>query len=358
MNTVGYQGIRGAYSEEAAIRYFNNGPTSISLQSYETFPALLQALESGKLSHVLLPLYNSLIGSIRPVKDALTSIILDAAAGMDTAAGMDAVSMEGHDMNTIDFDELYQSLDKVHLKIEHALLAPHALSLTVDSCHDVFSHPAAIQQCKKLFKRYPKLRANEFYDTAGAAAYVSDRLNSLAIAPLGCAEIYNLQVIEECVQDSEENVTTFGVLSANQLAQIKWRYQSQRRLLWWRPITIRGATTVTNDNESEVLNRTAELLKEVLRQNSLHPQSIINIIFTATPDIRAAFPARAARDMGWCDVPMICATEMDVEGGLSNCIRVMILVAPSHKLSVPVRHVYLHDAVYLRPDISVMYSSS
>lgn len=352
MITAGYQGAPGAYSEEAALRYFGSKVTPANFQHYESFSSLLQALESGKLTHVLLPLYNSLIGNIRPVKDALTSIILDAAAGMS------GVKMSGLNMDVIDFDELYQSLDKVPLKVEHALLAARKFRLTVHSCHDVFSHSAAIQQCKQLFNRYPKLRAHDFYDTAGAAAYVYDRLNALAIAPLRCAEIYQLEVIEECVQDSEENVTTFGVLSANQLAQIRWRYQSQRRLLWWRPLTIRGATTVSTDNESEVLDRTTELLKEVLRQNSLHPESIINIIFTATPDIRAAFPAKAARDMGWCDVPMLCATEMDVEGALSNCIRVMIMATPSSKLNAPVRHVYLHDAVELRPDISATHSSA
>lgn len=347
MITVGYQGAPGAYSEEAAIRYFGSRATSANLHSYESFPALLQALESGKLSHVLLPLYNSLIGHIRPVRDALTSSILESGDVMD----------EG-DMDVIDFDKLYQSLDKVHLKVEHALLAAHKLRLSVHCSHDVFSHAAAIRQCKKLFERYPQLRAREFYDTAGAAAYVSERLKSLAIAPLRCAEIYKLEIIEECVQDSEENVTTFGVLSPDQLAVLKRRYQSQRRLLWWRPITIRGATTVSTDNESEILDRTTELLKEVLQQNSLHPESIINIIFTATPDIRAAFPARAARDMGWCEVPMLCATEMDVEGALSNCIRVMILAQPSPKRGTPIRHVYLHDAVELRPDISLICSSS
>src|SRR5690606_6169310 len=89
---------------------------------------------------------------------------------------------------------------------------------------------------------------------------------------------------------------------------------------------IRGATTVDSDDREEVLARTSELVKAMLERNGVDHDDLISAILTATSDIRSAFPAEGARAAGLVDVPLIGAQELDVEGSLPRCIRVMIHV--------------------------------
>jgi chorismate mutase len=114
---------------------------------------------------------------------------------------------------------------------------------------------------------------------------------------------------------------------------------------------VRGATTVAEDAKDEILSATAELLQEMISRNDLAREDLVSIVFTATPDLRAVFPAEAARGIGISDVPLLCARELDVEGAMPRCIRVLMHVYTERDLQ-SVRHVYLGDAKKLRGDLA------
>ncbi len=115
---------------------------------------------------------------------------------------------------------------------------------------------------------------------------------------------------------------------------------------------VRGATTVNHDQADEILASTRELLQAILQENpDMQPEDIASAIFTTTADLRAVYPARAARELGWREVPLMDAQEIDVPEGLPLCIRVLIhwnTALPQ----VAIRHVYLREAVRLRPDLT------
>jgi chorismate mutase len=113
---------------------------------------------------------------------------------------------------------------------------------------------------------------------------------------------------------------------------------------------VRGATTVAADEPALIRAATIELLDAVLLANHVPAARLISAIFTVTPDLCSEFPARAARDLGWHDVPLLCAQEIDVPGALPRCIRVLLHVACARPRS-RIRHVYLRDAATLRPDL-------
>jgi chorismate mutase len=113
---------------------------------------------------------------------------------------------------------------------------------------------------------------------------------------------------------------------------------------------IRGATTVSRNTEVEIHTATRELLQQMLADNDAEPDEIAAILFTATSDLTAAFPAEAARQLDWTAVPLMSATEIDVPGALPRCIRVLMLWNSSRSQE-QVRHVYLGEAEVLRPDL-------
>jgi chorismate mutase len=114
---------------------------------------------------------------------------------------------------------------------------------------------------------------------------------------------------------------------------------------------IRGATTTSQDEPGAILSATRELLAAILEANpSLCPEDIASALFTLTDDLSAAYPARAARELGWTDVPLMCAKEIPVPGSLPCCIRVLLHWNTSLPQSA-VRHVYLREAAGLRPDL-------
>ncbi len=114
---------------------------------------------------------------------------------------------------------------------------------------------------------------------------------------------------------------------------------------------IRGATVVEHDDPDEVLAATRELLSALLKANpSLNPPDLASAFFTVTGDLCSAYPARAARQLGWDDVPLMCALEIPVPGSLPCCIRVL-LHWNTDLPQAAVRHVYLGDAASLRPDL-------
>ena len=113
---------------------------------------------------------------------------------------------------------------------------------------------------------------------------------------------------------------------------------------------LRGATTVDEDTAEQVEERVVALLQEMLDRNGVDHDDLVSILFTATDDIRSAFPAAAARTIGLGDVPLICARELDVAGGTPLCIRVMAHLE-SDRSKTELRHVYHHGAKGLRDDL-------
>lgn len=115
-------------------------------------------------------------------------------------------------------------------------------------------------------------------------------------------------------------------------------------------LALRGATTLERDERDHLLERVTELLAEMLSRNSVDHDDIISILFTATDDVHSAFPALAARRMGLGDVPLICARELEIDGGMPMCVRVLMhLTTPLQRSEL--RHVYLEQARSLRDDL-------
>lgn len=111
---------------------------------------------------------------------------------------------------------------------------------------------------------------------------------------------------------------------------------------------IRGATTVTRNDRLEILARTRELLEVIVRLNALRSEDIASVWFTVTEDLDAEFPAFAARELGWGDVPLMCGREIPVAGALPRCVRVLITWNTT-KTQREIRHAFLHEARTLRP---------
>lgn len=112
---------------------------------------------------------------------------------------------------------------------------------------------------------------------------------------------------------------------------------------------IRGAIDVKRDEPGLIYSAARSLLENIIVTNELSVEDIIAVFFTVTPDLKSAYPAKAARDMGWVTVPMMCLQEMNVEGSLPYCIRVLIQVNWDKEREV--KHVYLGKAKELRPDL-------
>jgi len=114
---------------------------------------------------------------------------------------------------------------------------------------------------------------------------------------------------------------------------------------------VRGATTVTENSREAILNATRQMLALLIRRNQIKSEDIASAIFTVTKDLNAEFPALAARQLGWLEVPLLCGYEIEVPGSLPLCVRV--LVHWNTELSQSdIQHIYIHDAVRLRPDLS------
>ena len=113
---------------------------------------------------------------------------------------------------------------------------------------------------------------------------------------------------------------------------------------------VRGATTVDVDTRQQVIERTKELVREVVTRNAVDPEDLISILFTATDDISSAFPAEAAREAGFTRVPLMCARELDIVDGIERCIRVMVHIH-TELGAEDLRHPYLHGARQLRTDL-------
>jgi chorismate mutase len=113
---------------------------------------------------------------------------------------------------------------------------------------------------------------------------------------------------------------------------------------------VRGAIQVDGDHREAILDGADELVREVLDRNGIDPEDLISIIFTATPDLTADFPAYAARRLGLIDVPLLCATEMAVPSAMPRVLRLLAHVA-TDRPRADMRHVYLRGAAALRTDL-------
>lgn len=114
---------------------------------------------------------------------------------------------------------------------------------------------------------------------------------------------------------------------------------------------VRGATTVPTNDREEILTATRQLLALMVRRNGIDKHDVASAIFTTTVDLDAEFPALAARQLGWLDVPLLCGHELNVPGSLRNCIRVLVHWNTDRQQN-EIEHIYIRDAVRLRPDLS------
>ena len=113
---------------------------------------------------------------------------------------------------------------------------------------------------------------------------------------------------------------------------------------------VRGATCLAHDERDKMSAAVVELLLAMLERNALTEADLISVLFTATPDLTCMFPAAAAREAGLADVPLICATEIDVDGALPRTVRILMHVETS-RARADVTHVYLRGAEVLRQDL-------
>jgi chorismate mutase len=114
---------------------------------------------------------------------------------------------------------------------------------------------------------------------------------------------------------------------------------------------IRGATTVDANTEKSIYESAKELLREMIKTNDVDIDDLASVIFTVTDDLNAAFPAKAAREMGMSNTPLLCSREINVPGSLQSCLRILILFN-TDKNPDDINHVYLKKAVILRSNDS------
>ncbi len=119
--------------------------------------------------------------------------------------------------------------------------------------------------------------------------------------------------------------------------------------MWCRGV--RGATTVEHNTRDEIITATRQLVALMIRLNDIQPEDVASAIFSTTADLNAEFPALAARQLGWLDVPLLCTHEMGVPGALPCCIRVLVNWN-TERTQQEITHVYIKEAVKLRPDLS------
>jgi prephenate dehydratase len=174
---VTFQGERGAYSEMAALQYFPNA----KVLPKKSFPDVFYSIETGEADYAVVPIENSIEGSINETYDLLLQTKI-------TVSG-----------------EIYQ-------RVRHCLIVNKGI--TVGRIVVVYSHPQAIAQCRS-YLQLKKLESVPTYDTAGAVKMIKEKIimNAAAIASSRAAEIYGMDVLEEGIEDRKNNFTRFLVLS-------------------------------------------------------------------------------------------------------------------------------------------------
>jgi monofunctional chorismate mutase len=305
---VAFQGDRGAYAESAIARIWRHPVQQIPVP---TFTGAVRAVYEGDADACVIPVENSIVGRVEVAWDALA-----AYPGM-------------------------QTVGETLVPVRHCLLAPKGA--TLEGLSSASSHPIALAQCSRFFESHSWIKPNNMFDTGGAAREVAERgdLSRAAIASGAAAERYGLAVLEEGIQDQRDNHTRFVAVV------------SQRSGLWRRTHAIRGATSVEEDDPQQIAEATRELLGQIVERNCLELDEIVSVFFTLTQDLKSVFPALAAREMGWVGVPLLCASEIPVEGSMPRCLRTLVQVE-LHAPRLLETHIYLRDAVALRPDVAYL----
>ena len=113
---------------------------------------------------------------------------------------------------------------------------------------------------------------------------------------------------------------------------------------------LRGATTLDADTTEQMEERVQTLLREMMERNGVHHDDIISVVFTATDDLHAMFPATAARAVGLGDLPLLCARELDIDGATPRCVRILMHLS-SERVPHDLRHVYLEHAQGLNDEL-------
>ena len=114
---------------------------------------------------------------------------------------------------------------------------------------------------------------------------------------------------------------------------------------------VRGATQLEADTREQMLDRVTEMVTDVMTSNGLDVEDFISVVFTATADLVAEFPAYAARQLGFGEVPLLCARELEIEGSMPRVVRMMAHVETDLPRA-DITHVYLHGAAALRSDLT------
>ena len=303
---VAFQGDRGAYAESAISEIWRHPVEQVPVP---TFTGALRAVDEGDVDACVIPVENSIVGRVE--------------AGWHALAAYPGMRVVG----------------EAFVPVTHCLLAPKGATLR--GLVTASSHPVALAQCGRFFESHPWIKPSKSFDTGGAARDIAESGDPThgAIASRAAAELYGLAVLEEGVQDRRDNHTRFVAVVPRESR------------LWRRNHAIRGAISVETDSPRHIAEATRELLERVVERNWLEIDEVVSVVFTVTPDLTSAFPALAARDMGWVDVPLLCASEIPVPGSMPRCLRILVQV----ELRAPRpldTHVYLRDAVALRPDVT------
>ncbi|KAA3633492.1 MAG: prephenate dehydratase [Calditrichaeota bacterium] len=176
-----FQGERGAFSEVASRQFLGDSILPVPCESFED---LFDTVEKGKAKYGVVPIENTLVGSIHKNYDLLLE----------------------RDLKVI---------GETYLRINHCLIGSKKISLK--NVSKVYSHPVALDQCREFFKKYQTIAPISYYDTAGAVKMIAeiDSLNAAAIAGPYTAELYNLKVLKKSIEDEKTNFTRFLLLSKN-----------------------------------------------------------------------------------------------------------------------------------------------
>ncbi len=176
---VAFQGEHGAHSEAAALQAFGDKITTVPC---ETFAGIYSAVSGGNADYGVAPIENSLVGSIHQNYDLLLEWGLPVVA-------------------------------EINYKVSHALLARKGA--TIDGINKVYSHPVALEQCRAFFEAHPRMKPIVWNDTAGAVKMVSESslINAGAVAGVSAAQIYDMEILQEELEDQPNNHTRFLVIA-------------------------------------------------------------------------------------------------------------------------------------------------
>ncbi len=313
---IAFQGELGAFGEEAIAATW---PNEVEPMPMPTFEAVVRAVADGRVAGGVLPVENSIAGSVHDSVNALNA--------------SSAVHVVGETV----------------VPITQCLMAPEGARL--ETLQSVESHPTALAQCRSFLQRLAQVTVVPVADTAGAARAVADANDPRrgAIAARGAAARYGLTILAEGIEDTNDNRTRFLIIA---------RASPNRKLLttrWRKFHAVRGATAVEADDPETIREATCELLRALLERNAISGDHVVSAFFSTTNDLTSDFPARAARELGWTDTALMCMTEIPVPGALARCIRVMLHVELEHPRAALIP-VYLRGAEALRQDLPLSLS--